>query len=84
MNPEFCIKTGKSEINNEHVTCCGHTNSEAVLWYEHLLNGSIQEKVKILELIESNEKKGKEEMENVYHCHPVIVDPLNVTIWVSD
>ena len=64
MNPEFCIQVCKMEINNEHLTWCGHLNSESDLRYEQLLNGTLQEKRMALNQIESNEKRRREELKN--------------------
>ena len=60
MKPEFCIQVGKREINNKHLTWCGHLNGESDLRYENLLNWTLQEKIKALNQIESNEKRRKE------------------------
>ena len=64
MKPEFCIQIFKRETNNEQLAWCGHLNSESDLRYEHLLNGTLPEKVKVLEQIEFNEKIRKEELKN--------------------
>ena len=64
MKPKLCIQVCKREINNEHLTWCGHLNSESGLRYEHLLNGTLQEKLKDLNQIESNEKRRKKEIKN--------------------
>ena len=64
IKPEFCIQVCKREIDNIHLTWFGHLNSESDLRYEHLLNETLQEKIKVLNQIESNEKIRKEEMNN--------------------
>ena len=46
MKPDLCNKICKSEIISEHLTYCGHINSESDLRYEHLLNGTLPEKSK--------------------------------------
>ena len=46
MMPKFCIQICKKEINNKHLARCGQLNNEPYLRYEHLLNETLQEKLK--------------------------------------
>ena len=62
MKPNFFFQICKSEIIDEHLTYCSHINSESDLRYEHLLNGTLPEKVKVLEQIEFYEKIRKKEL----------------------
>ena len=51
MTSEFCIQICKRENNNKHLAWCGQLNNEPYLRYEHLLNGTLQEKLKALNQI---------------------------------
>ena len=56
MKQEYCIKACHKEIDNEHITWCSKKNAEKDYKYEHLLNGTLQEKIETLKQIKINEK----------------------------
>ena len=56
MNTEYCIKSCQKELDNQHITWCDKMNEEKDFRFEHLLNGTLQEKVQTLKQIKLNEK----------------------------
>ena len=56
MKQEYCITACKKEIDNEHITWCSKINEENSYRFEHLLNGTLQEKIQTLKKKRSNEK----------------------------
>ena len=56
MKQEFCIKSCKQELDNEHITWCNKMNVGSDLKFEHLLNGTLQEKIQTMKQIKLNEK----------------------------
>ena len=57
MKEAFCIKSCNQIIDNEHLTWCEKLNSENEFKYSHILNGNLEEKIKTLKQIKSNEKE---------------------------
>ena len=56
MKQEYCIIACQKELDNEHITWCSKINKESDYKYEHLLNGTLQEKIETLKQIKMNEK----------------------------
>ena len=56
MKQEYCITACKNEIDNEHITWCSKTNGENSYRFEHLLKGTLQEKIQTMRQIKSNEE----------------------------
>ena len=44
ISEQFCIKSCKIEIDNEHLVYCKKLNSTSVLRFEYILNGTLEEK----------------------------------------
>ena len=61
MIARYCIKSCKKEIVNEHLIYCSELNGDSEVKYEHILNGSIQEKVEALKQVQLNEQKRTKE-----------------------
>ena len=61
LKEDFCVKSCKLKIDNEHITWCDKLNNENDFRYKHLLNGNLMEKIKTLEQIKSNERRRREE-----------------------
>ena len=51
MKQEYCITACKKEIDNEHITWCSKINGENSYRFEHLLNGTLQEKIQTMKQI---------------------------------
>ena len=56
MKQEVCIKTCLKELDNQHLTWCDKMNKEQDFKFEHLLNGTLLEKIKTMKQIELNDK----------------------------
>ena len=63
MNERYCIKSCMKEINNEHLVHCSELNGISEIKYEHVLNGSMQQKIEVLKQVQLNEKKRMKEKE---------------------
>ena len=61
IKEELCISSCKQIIDNEHLTWCDKLNSKNDFRYSHILNGNLEEKIKTLEQIKSNEKRRNKE-----------------------
>ena len=53
MKQEYCITACKQELDNEHITWCSKMNEENAYKLEHLLNGTLQEKIQTLKQIKN-------------------------------
>ena len=63
LNERYCIRSCMKEINNEHLIYCTKLNENSEIYFEHVLNGSLQEKIEVLKQVQMNEKKRIEEKE---------------------
>ena len=61
IKEKFCIESCQQKIDNEHLTWCAKLNSENEFKYSHILNGNLEEKIKTLKQIKSNEKRRNDE-----------------------
>ena len=56
MKQEYCIKSCQKELDNQHITWCDKMNEDKIFRFEHLLNGTLQERVLTLKPIKLNDK----------------------------
>ena len=57
INEKYCIKACMKEIDNEHLIYCRELNGKSEINYEYVLNGSMQQKVEVLNQVKLNEEK---------------------------
>ena len=55
ITERFCIKSCNIEIDNEHLVYCKELNGKSLLRFEHILNGSLEEKKEALNQVNFNE-----------------------------
>ena len=69
MKEEYCIKTCKNILNNEHITWCPYLNEATDYKYSHILNGDLNEKLEAYKQIKENTRRRKEDSAP---CDPVL------------
>ena len=76
MKQEFGIKACLKELDNQHLTWCEKINEEQDFKFEHLLNGTLFEKIQTLKQVKFNEKS---EILKEYLVIQLVCDPLDVS-----
>ena len=56
ITERFCIKSCKIEIDNEHLVYCKELNRTSLFRFEHILNGTLEEKKEALKQVRFNEE----------------------------
>ena len=63
IEPRFCIKSCKQELDNEHLVFCQTMNTQSEIRFHHILNGSLAEKIEASKQAKSNENRRKKDVE---------------------
>ena len=56
MKQEYCIKSCQKELDNQHINWCDKMNEDKDFRFEHLLNGTLQQRAHTLKHIKLNYK----------------------------
>ena len=59
------IATTTKKIDNEHLVFCQELNTQSDLRFEHILNGSLAEKIDALKQAKYNEDRRKKDIETL-------------------
>ena len=70
MKQEYCTKSCQKELDNQHITWCDKMNEDKDFRFEHLLNGTLQERVLTLKQIKLNDK--------IRNIERIPCDPVNL------